>query len=171
MHQHRIAFEKIVAKGEFAGNKQILLLTHCFLHNQITVSPFVHVSDIISLFAAEWEEPKIGIWGKRLNVGNFSITSLQFLSHWLSISLLSSLVNIKSTGRTSTAQHWVTCSIISLATTLAWSAGWTWFFIPKPVGMLLTVEMNAVPLLPVYFGSKIARHFVSVRNRFGKPNV
>ena len=28
------------------------------------LSPFVHVFDIISLFDAELEEPKIGIWGK-----------------------------------------------------------------------------------------------------------
>ena len=34
----------------------------CFLLNQINVSPFVHIFDIISLFAAELEEPKIGIY-------------------------------------------------------------------------------------------------------------
>ena len=28
------------------------------------LSPFVHIFDIISVFAAELEEPKIGIWGK-----------------------------------------------------------------------------------------------------------
>ena len=27
---------------------------------------FVHIFDIIFLFAAELEEPKIGIWGERL---------------------------------------------------------------------------------------------------------
>ena len=27
---------------------------------------FVHIFDIISLFAAELEEPKIGMWGKGL---------------------------------------------------------------------------------------------------------
>ena len=41
---------------------------NAFLLNQIIVSPFVHIFDIISLFAAELVEPKIGIWGKGLNV-------------------------------------------------------------------------------------------------------
>ena len=31
------------------------------------VSPFVNIYDIISLFASELEEPKIGMWGKGLN--------------------------------------------------------------------------------------------------------
>ena len=33
---------------------------------QITVSPFVHIFEIISLFAIELEQPKIGIFGKGL---------------------------------------------------------------------------------------------------------
>ena len=33
-------------------------------NNQIIVSPFVHIFDIISLFAVEFEEPKTGISGK-----------------------------------------------------------------------------------------------------------
>ena len=53
MHQQEAAFENIVGKGEIAPQ--------CFLLNHITVSPFVHIFDIISLFAAEFEEPKIGI--------------------------------------------------------------------------------------------------------------
>ena len=40
------------------------MVGECFLLNQIIVPPFVHVSDIISLFAAESEEPKIDISGK-----------------------------------------------------------------------------------------------------------
>ena len=55
------AFENIVVKGEIARNEQFLLFLQCFLLNQISVSPFVHIFDIISLFAAEFEEPKIGI--------------------------------------------------------------------------------------------------------------
>ena len=55
------AFENIVGKGEIARNEQFLLFPRCFLPNQIIVSPFVHIFDIISLFAAEVEEPKIGI--------------------------------------------------------------------------------------------------------------
>ena len=35
-----------------------------FLLNQIIVSPFVHIFDIISSVAFELEEPKIGISGK-----------------------------------------------------------------------------------------------------------
>ena len=37
---------------------------------QIIVSPFVHIFDIISLFAAELKEPKIGISGKELTLPN-----------------------------------------------------------------------------------------------------
>ena len=60
-HQQLTAFEKI------AGNEQFLLFPHCFLLSQIIVSPFSHIFDIISLFAAEVKEPRIGISGKGLN--------------------------------------------------------------------------------------------------------
>ena len=53
-------------KGEIAHNEQFLLFPQCFLLNQIIVSPFVHIFDIISLFAAELEDPKFGISGKGL---------------------------------------------------------------------------------------------------------
>ena len=66
MLQQQIVFENIMGKGEIACNKQFLLFSQCFLLNQIIVSPFVHILDIISLFAAELEEPKIGISGKGL---------------------------------------------------------------------------------------------------------
>ena len=65
------AFENILGKGEIARNKQFLFFPQCFLLNQIIVSPFVHIFYIISLFAAELEDPKIGIRGKALKV-NFS---------------------------------------------------------------------------------------------------
>ena len=45
-HQQHTAFENIV------GNKQFLLFPQCFLLNQIIVSPFVNIFDIVSLFAA-----------------------------------------------------------------------------------------------------------------------
>ena len=61
MHQHQTAFENIEGKGEIARNKQFLLFLQCFQLNQITVSPFVHIFDIISLFAVVLEKPKIGI--------------------------------------------------------------------------------------------------------------
>ena len=68
MHQHSTAFENIVGKGEIACNQQFLLFPQCFPLNQIVVSPFVHIFDIISLFAAELEEPKIGLSGKGLKL-------------------------------------------------------------------------------------------------------
>ena len=42
-------------------NEQFLLFPQCFLLNQKVVSPFFSIYEIISLFAAELEEPKIGI--------------------------------------------------------------------------------------------------------------
>ena len=66
MHQQQTVFENIVGKGETARNEQFLLFPQCFLPNQIIVSPFVRIFDIIILFAAEFEKPKTGISGKRL---------------------------------------------------------------------------------------------------------
>ena len=53
MHKQQAAFENIVVKEEIAHDEQFLLFPQCFLLNQITVSLFVHIVDIISLFAAE----------------------------------------------------------------------------------------------------------------------
>ena len=64
MHQQQTAFENIVGNGEIARNEEFLLFPQCFLSNQIIVSPFVHIFDIISLFGAEFEKPKIGISDK-----------------------------------------------------------------------------------------------------------
>ena len=61
MHQQQTAFENIVGKEEIARYEQFLLFPQCFLFNQKTVSPFVNIFDIISLFAAELEEPKTGM--------------------------------------------------------------------------------------------------------------
>ena len=66
MHQQETAFENIVEKEEIARNEQFLLFPQCFLLNQITVSQFFHIFEIISLFDAELEEPEIGISGKGL---------------------------------------------------------------------------------------------------------
>ena len=60
MRLQQTAFKNIVGKGEIAHNEQFLLCSQCFLPNEIIVSPFVHIFDIISLFAAEMEEPKLG---------------------------------------------------------------------------------------------------------------
>ena len=77
-HQQQIAFENIVGKGEIARNEQFLLFPQCSLLNQISVSLFVHIFDIISLFDAELEEPKIGISGKGLTLYHI-MTTLKLL--------------------------------------------------------------------------------------------
>ena len=66
MHQQQTAFENIVGKGEIARNEQFLLFPQCFQLNQTTVPPFIHIFDIMSLFAIELEEPKFGISVKSL---------------------------------------------------------------------------------------------------------
>ena len=48
-----------MGKGEIAHNEQFLSFPWCFLLNQIIVSPFVHIFDIISFFAAESEDPEL----------------------------------------------------------------------------------------------------------------
>ena len=58
-HQHLTAFENSEGKEEIAHKEQFLHFPQCFLLNQIIVSPFVHIFDIISLFAAELEDPKL----------------------------------------------------------------------------------------------------------------
>ena len=67
MHQQNTGLINIAGKGEIACNKQFLLFPQCFLLNQIIVSSIVHIFDIISIFAAELEEPKIDISGKGVN--------------------------------------------------------------------------------------------------------
>ena len=57
-----------MGKGELAHNEQFLLFPRCFLRNQIIVSSFVHIFDIISLFAAEYKKPEIGISGRGLKL-------------------------------------------------------------------------------------------------------
>ena len=73
MHQQQTRFEIIVGKGEIAHNEQFLLFPQCFQLNQVTVSPFVHIFDVKSLFAVELEEPKIGISGKGLTTSQKSL--------------------------------------------------------------------------------------------------
>ena len=59
--------ENIVGKEKIAHNEQFLLFPQCFLLNQKIVSPFVNIFVIVSLFATELEEPKIGMRDKGLN--------------------------------------------------------------------------------------------------------
>ena len=44
------AFDNIVEKEEIAHNEQFLLSPQCFLLNQIIISLFVYIFDVISLF-------------------------------------------------------------------------------------------------------------------------
>ena len=60
MHQQQTAFEDIMGKGEIARDEQFLLFPQCLLLNQVIASPFVLIFDVISSFACEFEEPKIG---------------------------------------------------------------------------------------------------------------
>ena len=70
MHQQQKAFENIVGKEEIARNEPFLLLPQYFLLNQKIAFPFVNIYDI-SLFAAELEETKIGMWCKRVKEYNY----------------------------------------------------------------------------------------------------
>ena len=65
-HQQQTAFENSVGKEEIARYEQFLLFPQCFLLNQKIVSQFVNIFGIISLFAAELEEPIIGMSGRGL---------------------------------------------------------------------------------------------------------
>ena len=58
-HQQQTSFENIVGKGEIAHNEQFLLFLQGFLLNQINVSPFAHIFEIISVFVAEFENWQI----------------------------------------------------------------------------------------------------------------
>ena len=61
MHQQQTALENIVAKEEIASNEQFLLSHNVFYSiRKLHLSPFVNIFDIIPLFDAELEEPKIG---------------------------------------------------------------------------------------------------------------
>ena len=91
MHQQQTAFEKIVGKGGTVCTEQFLLFPHCFLLNQIPVSLFVHNFDITSLFAAELEEPKIGISGKGLKKDQYI---LQFIQLFCSLSPFQTIMNV-----------------------------------------------------------------------------
>ena len=66
MHQNQTVFENIEWKGEIACNEQFLFFPPRFLLNQIIVSPFVLIFYFTSSFAAESEDPKIGIWCKEV---------------------------------------------------------------------------------------------------------
>ena len=72
-----------MGKEKIAHNKQFRLFPLCFILNQKILSPFVNIFDIISLFAAELVEPKIGMWGKGLKefMKKKGEIGVSFLSH------------------------------------------------------------------------------------------
>ena len=65
-----------MGKEEIARHEQFFLFPQCFLLNQKIVCPFVNIFYIISLVAAELEEPKIGVRGKGLKNRNISLKPL-----------------------------------------------------------------------------------------------
>ena len=62
-----------MGKGKIAHYEQFLLFPQCFLLNRKIVSAFVHIFDIISLFAAELKEPKMGTSGEGFNLSVMTI--------------------------------------------------------------------------------------------------
>ena len=65
-----------MVSGEIARNEQFLLFPQWFLLNQITEYPFVHSFDVTS-FAAQLEDPKVGIGGKGLIIYRHHLYILQ----------------------------------------------------------------------------------------------
>ena len=74
-------------KEEIARNEQFLLFPLCFPLDQKVVSPFVNIFDIISLFAAKLEKPKIGISGKGL-ITRISAKGFQSLIMFVCVSFM-----------------------------------------------------------------------------------
>ena len=85
-----------MGKEEIARNEQFLLFPQCFLLNHKIVSPFVNIYDIISLYAAELEEPKIVKWGKGLKELLESMDRCTGRRHITKILLKTALNTIKS---------------------------------------------------------------------------
>ena len=87
-------------KGEIARNEQFLLFPQCFLLNQIIVSPFVHIFDIISIIAAEWKDPKICILGKGLKkkILRNSVSSFPLQYQYKYLSFQSRLTHSQTTN-------------------------------------------------------------------------
>ena len=63
---NRQILKKKMGKEKNARNEQFLLFPQFFPLNQVIVSRFIHIFDIVSLFAAELDEPKTGLLGKGL---------------------------------------------------------------------------------------------------------
>ena len=72
-----------MGKEEIARNEQFLLFPKCFLLNQEIVFPFLNIFNIISLFAAELQEPKTGMWGKDLKVWKYIFQKISLVSNMI----------------------------------------------------------------------------------------
>ena len=83
--------------------KLLLLFPQCFLLNQIIASPFVHIFVITSSYAAELEEPKIGISGKGLK--NLYNTYLKNCQGFQQVVLLQVLLNQTDHTTNKQGQH------------------------------------------------------------------
>ena len=84
MYKQETAFQNIVRKGEIARKEQFLLFPQCFPLNQIIAS-LLSIFHIISLFAAEFDEPKIGISGKGFSVTQMNGMVLGMVQHIVGI--------------------------------------------------------------------------------------
>ena len=65
------SFLKTLWEGEIIHNEQFLPFPQCFPLNRKTVSQFVHIFGIISVFPAEFEKPKFSMSGKRVQEEGF----------------------------------------------------------------------------------------------------
>ena len=66
------SFWKHCGKRRNCSKREISPFPTLFSTQFENCTPFVHIFDIIFIFAAALEEPRIGIWGKGLSVGNSS---------------------------------------------------------------------------------------------------
>ena len=105
MHQQQTAVENIVRKGEIARNDQFLLFPQCFLPKQIIVSPFVHIFDIVPLFGAKFEKPKMGISGKGIRLSPVA----QWITH--RIKLFTKRQNLRPVKFESICRQHFKCSL------------------------------------------------------------
>ena len=77
--KNRQLLKNIAGKGEIARNEQFLLVPQCFLLYQISVSPFVHIFDLMSLLLNC--KSKIGISGKGLTLSLMMTTQEAFMNN------------------------------------------------------------------------------------------
>ena len=76
MHPKQTAFENITRKQEIAHNEHFFSFPTMFSTQSENCIPISQYFDIVSLFAAEVEEPKIGTSGKGLNKANIPFKSI-----------------------------------------------------------------------------------------------